>query len=388
MNILVISREYPPNTLGGTATLTKNIHKGLEKLGNNVYVVTTTTNLSKIYEKNVYAIKVEKLYQNSNQISIDYLKKIQNIIKKYKPDCMIVPDLFSFSEAFLMSKREAIPLIFVCSQDFRSQSEFNRGIHYVTKNIGTNVDYLIEFEKSVFKRCEAIVYVSESLRKDMIDLNPFCLNKVIHLGADRDYLETFNNIDYKKDVELISTCARLVPEKGVKYLIQAMPIILKNNSKIKLSIIGTGTEDKELMDLVKKLSIKDSVTFHGHIEHEKALKIMKKSQVGVVTSLWESFCYVAVEYMGLGTNLVSTDAKSLKEICPPNLVSIVKPSQNKSNKINVDFLAQCIIDKLKENVTNNERRIEAQKYVYEELSNEKFSLKLEKFVEEVIMSNE
>lgn len=160
-----------------------------------------------------------------------------------------------------------------------------------------------------------------------------------------------------------------------------MPKILKSMPEVRLSIIGVGPEEPNLRNLTKKLEIDSVVKFHGDISREESLGIMKKSKVGVVTSLWESFCYVAAEYMALETSLVTTDVKSLKEICPKEFVSSLSPDMLKSEIIDVDLLADMIIYRLRLQNTHDVQV--ASEYIRANFSNIKYAMKLENFIKEI-----
>lgn len=61
--------------------------------------------------------------------------------------------------------------------------------------------------------------------------------------------------------------ARLEAVKGHRYFIEAAEKIVKENSSAKFLIIGTGTEEKNLKDLVLKKGLSKSVIFTGFIKN-------------------------------------------------------------------------------------------------------------------------
>ena len=53
MNICLLSREYPPETLwGGIGSYTHRLAEGLVKAGQSVYVITLSLNQERVYEAN------------------------------------------------------------------------------------------------------------------------------------------------------------------------------------------------------------------------------------------------------------------------------------------------------------------------------------------------
>ena len=74
---------------------------------------------------------------------------------------------------------------------------------------------------------------------------------------------------------MISTVCRLSKEKKIEEIIYALKIL--NNKNIKLIIIGTGPEEKKLIQLVNKLNLQKQVKFIGF--KNNIYDIIKKSNL-------------------------------------------------------------------------------------------------------------
>ena len=62
---------------------------------------------------------------------------------------------------------------------------------------------------------------------------------------------------------------RLVPEKGVDVLLQAMRQVVDRLSDARLLIVGDGPEKGRLQRLSQKLALGEAVTFLGHVAHDR-----------------------------------------------------------------------------------------------------------------------
>jgi glycosyltransferase involved in cell wall biosynthesis len=87
---------------------------------------------------------------------------------------------------------------------------------------------------------------------------------------------------------LIFSSGRMVERKGFKYLIEAMPFILKEFPNAKLIIGGDGPERKNLEELAEKLEMKDKVILPGFISEEDFPRYMKAADVFVLPSIVDS----------------------------------------------------------------------------------------------------
>lgn len=111
---------------------------------------------------------------------------------------------------------------------------------------------------------------------------------------------------------LIFSCGRMVERKGFRYLIEAMPYILKEFSKTKFIVGGDGPERKNLENLAGNLGIKDNVIFPGFIPDENFPKYMKACHVFVLPSIvgskgdTEGSATILLEAMACGTPVVGT----------------------------------------------------------------------------------
>jgi glycosyltransferase involved in cell wall biosynthesis len=85
-------------------------------------------------------------------------------------------------------------------------------------------------------------------------------------------------------------CGRLIKEKGVHILLQAMELVRRRVSDAKLLIVGD-TDNKayrnELEKMVESLGMKESISFLGHIANDDMMTKYEESWVLVLPSIWE-----------------------------------------------------------------------------------------------------
>ena len=113
----------------------------------------------------------------------------------------------------------------------------------------------------------------------------------------------------------IGFVGRLVPEKGVQVILDAM----KNEDDWYLEVVGAGPHRTWLTEWTGELGLTDRVSFLGHASNDELPELYRQFHVVVVPSLptpsWrEQFCRVAVEAMASGVPVVCSDTGALPEV--------------------------------------------------------------------------
>lgn len=100
--------------------------------------------------------------------------------------------------------------------------------------------------------------------------------------------------------------------KGVTYFIDAVPYILKKNSRVRFVLIGTGEEELELKKKAKKLGVDSQIIFTGYQTNVQPFyQIM---DVSVLTSLSEGLSITLLESIKNGIPIVATNVGGNHEI--------------------------------------------------------------------------
>lgn len=103
-----------------------------------------------------------------------------------------------------------------------------------------------------------------------------------------------------RETELVFV-GRLVSDKGVDVLLDALALLARRGRSLRLSVVGDGPEAPALAARARRLGIEGQVSFLGRRgSHELAL-LLRRHQVLVVPSTWEEpFGVVALEAIACG----------------------------------------------------------------------------------------
>ena len=113
--------------------------------------------------------------------------------------------------------------------------------------------------------------------------------------------------------KIVLFVGRLVYEKGIHVLINAVPKIL-SKVNAKFIIVGSGYMKEQLLNIVRSMGLEHKVLFEGFLDEASLLRLQKCADVSVVPSLFEPFGIVALEAMAARSPVVASDTGGLSEI--------------------------------------------------------------------------
>ncbi len=124
----------------------------------------------------------------------------------------------------------------------------------------------------------------------------------------------------------IAFAGRLVPEKGIDVLLQAVARIAPRVPGLRLLIAGDGPERERLGARVRELGLGDTVTMLGHLPSQEMEARFEAAWVQAIPSRWEEpFGNVATEAMMRGTAVVSSAVGGLAEIVADGETGLLVP---------------------------------------------------------------
>jgi len=131
-------------------------------------------------------------------------------------------------------------------------------------------------------------------------------NKIVYLPAFYIDLDVFRPAELKKEYDLIFI-GRLVKNKGLDLLLEAVKQLKTQNSKLKTLIVGDGPLKESLKSKVKNLKLENQVIFHGWAkDSQEVAELMNKSKILVMPAYNEGGPRVVLEAMACGLPIITT----------------------------------------------------------------------------------
>jgi glycosyltransferase involved in cell wall biosynthesis len=155
-----------------------------------------------------------------------------------------------------------------------------------------------------------------------------------YLGVDATVIpnayddRTFRLVpEVKRDRDLLFV-GRLVSDKGVTLLVEAVGRLAQEGIHPTLTITGSGPEEVPLRQQVKRLGLEEQTFFTGSLRGEALAREMNRHRVLVVPSLWaEPFGIVALEGIACGCWVIGSEQGGLKDAIGSHGVTFLNGSQ-------------------------------------------------------------
>lgn len=200
-------------------------------------------------------------------------------------------------------------------------------IHYNFYLIARNINTLsenIKFEQSIwhkyfkdimirklYNKVDKIIAQSAGMKNDLLKYYNFNENKIIiinnPLPSEFSLILKKTPIRSHKNKELLFV-GRIEKQKGLKYLLDAMSIVIKNEPQVVLRILGEGSLKNKLINYASSINISDHVIFDTF--KKEIIPYYQNARLTVLPSLFEGFPNVLVESIACGTPVIAFDCKS------------------------------------------------------------------------------
>ncbi len=332
MRILFATDQYLP-TPGGISIVTQRISVALAKKGHTVAVIAPSTSwkFKKEVKDNVVIFRIQsvlvhKLKQLRYSPTFLYHKKINTIVNNFKPDIIHLetPNTIA-SEALNAAKKLNIPVIATC--------------HIMPENISGTLPFL----PSKIGRMVGDLYMKQIIKLfnkvDFVTAPTLIGTAILHAyNIDKPTLALSNGIDLKQfqqpplevkeklrekynlpSVPIILYIGRLDKEKKVDILIESLRYINKSQP-FHLILEGKGQQQEYLENLVKKLGLRNQVSFIGYVDEKELSILYAIATIFVMPSTAELQSLVTMEAMAMGLPVIGAHAGALPYL--------IKPDQN------------------------------------------------------------
>lgn len=129
-----------------------------------------------------------------------------------------------------------------------------------------------------------------------------------------------------KDGSIIGMTSRLTPRKGHKYLLEAVPQILKCFNKARFLIIGEGKIEDELKAFTRRIGVQENIIFAG--TRRDLERIYPFLNILAVPSLYEPLGNVSMEAMAFGKPVVASNTGGIPEVVEDGVTGILVPPKD------------------------------------------------------------
>jgi len=326
MRILMLSWEYPPHVVGGLGNHVAEIVPALADLGVEIHLVTPRWNGGSATE-NVQGAIVYRV-DPPDVSSVDFYEAAQQTNKVLQEqglsivqqlggaDIIHAHDWLVAFAGIALKHTLKTPLL---STIHATELGRNSGVlHNPIQSAISHTEWVLVYESWRVICCSH--YMAQEVRQyfgcpaDKIDVIP---NGIV--TSPFDDLEEVDLSEFRARFaapteQIVFSVGRLVYEKGIQVLIDAVPLVLAQHPNTKFVIAGTGGMSDALRRQAAALGVASRVYFTGFISNEERNRLLKIADCAVFPSLYEPFGIVALEAMSAKTPVVVAETGGLREV--------------------------------------------------------------------------
>ena len=399
MKLCMVLRLYPP-LVGGPATVASCLSKEFSKRDLEVFVVAEHAR-GLPYQERVGNIRVFRApfltpprvsTHNSARLATGVISLASLtfwVMRKY--DIGLV-EIFDVSVAglagLLLSSVSKRRFLLKYGGDLVFEYLSLKGIRECSENWNVEESWKVDdfrakllywIEKQYVKKYDLLLpdsyYGAELLRKIGADEKKI---RVVPNGVDtQDFfpqepdLEVLRRSGLRRPV--ILTAARLVPWKGINYLVRAAPAVLRSFPEATFLVVGEGPEKVDLMRQVRDMGLKGNFAFPGRIPHEEMPKVISCADVFVLPSLFDTTPNILLEAMSSGKPVVTSDIEGIREVVKNGKTGILVPPADEKR------LSQALLEILSDPLKASEigrkaRELMEQSYSWEAIAETKMQI--------------
>ncbi|MBM6820676.1 glycosyltransferase family 4 protein [Clostridium saudiense] len=296
-NILFFTRTMG---LGGTENVVLQLCDIMVDKYNVIVCSSGGVNVEKLKYMGIKHYTIPDIEDKSLSNFIDIFIKLNKIFKKEKIDIIHTHHRMASFYTFLLNKIYNFKFFVTVHNTF------------LDKRILTKLSYT----------GANIVAVGEQVKSNLCDFYKIDSNKVTVIkNAVKPFEGEIKEVEiisrYKRQGNyIVGNIGRLSEQKGMKYFIEAIPIVLDRIHNVKFFIIGDGEEKEMLQSVIKRNGLEESVILLGY--RKDVQNIMMQLDLIVLSSLWEGLPLTPIEAFSVKKTVVATAVDGTIEIVKNN----------------------------------------------------------------------
>lgn len=289
--------------VGGLERVVSTLASGLDPSRFDVSVVCLLRTGYFAQELARQGIRIHLASRNSQHTHYLLFLKLYALFREFRPDIVHTHNTHALLDGALAARLAGVPAI-VHTEHGRQFPDKRRYMvcerllsRWVTKIVAV----------SSFSKTQLVNH--ERIRPEKIEV---IYNGTSFRDARHDVLATKSALSLIDSYPILGSVTRLSEEKGVRFLLEAMPEILCRFPRAALLVVGDGILRPQLERLVRELGVGDHVTFLG--TQSDVSKFLTLVDIFVLASISEGLPLAVLEAMSHGKAIVATDVGGLREV--------------------------------------------------------------------------
>jgi glycosyltransferase involved in cell wall biosynthesis len=333
LTVMMLTWEFPPRIIGGISPHVYYLSRNLAKNGVKVYVVTCDFPEAPQHEV-VDGVEVFRIdsYKNPSPdfatwvylMNVNMQKEAAALVNSISGNV----DIFHAHDWLVANAGIGLKHVFrkpLLTTIHSTEIGRRNGIHFDYERMIHETEAWLTYEAWKVICCSdymvSHVKWAFGLPTDKLVMIPNGVDAETYTRMEQDDLSSFRGKFALPEEKIVLFVGRLVYEKGVHVLVNAVPKVLEKVNA-KFIIVGNGYMKEQLSNIVKNMGLAHKVQFTGFVDDETLRKLQKCADVSVVPSLFEPFGIVALEAMAAKSPVVVSDTGGLSEIVEHDVTGV------------------------------------------------------------------
>ncbi|HEL0613524.1 TPA: glycosyltransferase family 4 protein [Streptococcus equi subsp. zooepidemicus] len=361
MRVGLFTDTYFPQ-VSGVATSIRTLKEELEKEGHEVYIFTTTDKHVKRFEDPTIIRLPSVPFVSFTDRRVVYRGLISSykIAKEYHLDIIHTQTEFSLGLlGKMVGKALRIPVVHTY------HTQYEDYVSYIANGKIIRPSMVKPLLRGYLKDLDGVICPSRIVLNLLEGYEVTIPKRVIPTGIA---LENYVREDIKKedvaalrkelaisdDETMLLSLSRVSYEKNIQAIINQLPAVLSENSRIKLVIVGDGPYLQALKELAISSGVEDHVVFTGMIAHDQVGLYYKACDFFISASTSETQGLTYIESLASGKPIIAHGNPYLDDLITDRMFGTLYYAESE--------LSDAIIDAILETPPMNQRLLDEKRY--------------------------
>lgn len=181
-----------------------------------------------------------------------------------------------------------------------------------------------------FTRADIVLPVSAALRDGIRALGVDARFEVVPNVVDLERFHPSGDSERNGGLRRLIGVGGLYEAKGWNFLIEAVALLARSRRDFHLEIVGDGELRRPYEELVRSRGIEDLVTFRGWVPKEDVPAMLRRSDLFVLASRYDSNPCAVIEALASGLPVVATAVGGIPEMVHEGMGLLAEPEDAES----------------------------------------------------------
>jgi colanic acid/amylovoran biosynthesis glycosyltransferase len=269
----------------------------------------------------VYNLPGVNLFPSLGPASAKYpfVLELSQRISKLRPDIVDCQShlFLTTAQAVRAARRLRIPSVVTVHGAIA-----DRGLMWNQAQLG----YLYTIASWIFRKTDLVRCLT---RSDFFEIArhgcPVAKIRIVPNAVNTDF---FHPLDSSEEENSITWVGRFVPEKGLRYLVEASRIVVQERKNVLFVLVGDGHLRQRTEAMVRRYGLSTKFVFRGQLSRKGVLESLQRRGLFVIPSVREGIPYSLLEAMSCGKAIVGSDIPGISDVITDGYNGLLVPPRS------------------------------------------------------------